>query len=185
MSKILCIKNLYKSYDIAGNRLVVLSNLFFEVELGEFTTIVGPSGSGKTTLLHIIGGLDDYDDGEIIVDGIHLNDMSEHKLAWYRNYKIGFVFQHHNLLSDFSAMENAIMPLLIRGESFYDAKKIAMEFFDFVGLMNRIEHKPGELSGGERQRIAVIRAMIGKPKILLADEPTGELDIKSNAGFSR
>ena len=177
----LYIRDLYKSYGMPnGRKLVVLQELCFEVSYGEFVAIVGPSGSGKTTLLHIVGGLDDYDSGEVIVDGMNLAQFSEDKLSWYRNYKVGFVFQHHNLLPEFSAIENAIMPLIIRRVPYTRAKRMAMELFEFVGLSDRINHKPGELSGGERQRVAVIRAIIGKPTILLADEPTGELDMQNS-----
>jgi putative ABC transport system ATP-binding protein len=155
-----------------------LRGVSFDVEEGEFLTIFGPSGSGKSTLLHLIGGLDRPDDGEIIVDGSNLLQLSDDKRAKLRLTKIGFVFQFFNLLPRITALENVELPLDIADVPEKEAREKAKEILKLVGLDTRIDHRPFELSGGEQQRVAIARALINNPKIILADEPTGNLDTK-------
>ncbi len=168
-------KNIHFSY---GN-LQVLKGLDLEIEKGEFVSIVGPSGSGKTTFLQLLGTLEKSDSGEIFVDGKSVHQLSEKELAIFRNQKIGFVFQFHNLLSEFSALENVCLPAFIAGKNQKDAEKDANELLKMLGLQNRLHHKPNELSGGEQQRVAVARALINRPAVILADEPSGNLDSKN------
>ena len=158
-----------------GN-LKVLKGLDLHIEKGEFVSIVGTSGSGKTTLLQLLGTLENTDSGEIIIDEKAVQKLSEKKLAIFRNQKIGFVFQFHNLLAEFSALENVCLPAYIAGISKKQAEKKAKEILSILGLENRMTHKPGELSGGEQQRVAVGRALINSPAVILADEPSGNLD---------
>ena len=157
-----------------GN-LKVLKELDFEVKKGEFVSIIGASGSGKTTLLHLLGTLENTDGGEIIIDGRSVQKLSAKELAIFRNQKIGFIFQFHNLLAEFSALENVCLPAYIAGIS----KKQAKEILNMLGLGNRMTHKSDELSGGEQQRVAVARALINSPAVILADEPSGNLDSKN------
>ena len=140
---------------------------------------MGASGSGKSTLLHLLGGLEKASGGEVVLDGVNINQVSAAKLAKLRNKSLGFIYQSHHLLGEFTVLENVAMPLLIGGESVKPARVRANELLQRVGLGHRIEHKPGELSGGERQRAAVARALINKPSLILADEPTGNLDSKT------
>ena len=161
-----------------GN-LKVLKGLDLHIEKGEFVSIVGTSGSGKTTLLQLIGALENTDSGEIIIDEKSVQKLSEKELAILRNQKIGFVFQFHNLLAEFSALENVCLPAYIAGISKKQAEKKAKEILSILGLENRMTHKPGELSGGEQQRVAVGRALINSPAVILADEPSGNLDSKN------
>ena len=161
-----------------GN-LKVLKGLDLHIEKGEFVSIVGTSGSGKTTLLQLLGTLENTDSGEIIIDEKAIQKLSEKELAIFRNQKIGFVFQFHNLLAEFSALENVCLPAYIAGISKKQAEKKAKEILSILGLENRMTHKPGELSGGEQQRVAVGRALINSPAIILADEPSGNLDSKN------
>ena len=161
-----------------GN-LKVLKGLDLHIEKGEFVSIVGTSGSGKTTLLQLLGTLENTDSGEIIIDEKAVQKLSEKELAIFRNQKIGFVFQFHNLLAEFSALENVCLPAYIAGISKKQAEKKAKEILSILGLENRMTHKPGELSGGEQQRVAVGRALINSPAIILADEPSGNLDSKN------
>ena len=161
-----------------GN-LKVLKELDFEIEKGEFVSIVGASGSGKTTLLQLLGTLEDIDSGEIIIDKRSVEKLSEEELAIFRNQKIGFVFQFHNLLAEFSALENVCLPAYIAGISKKQAEKKAKEILTMLGMENRLSHKPNELSGGEQQRVAVARALINSPVVILADEPSGNLDSKN------
>ncbi len=169
------ISNIHKSY---GN-LHVLKGINLHINKGEVVSIVGRSGAGKTTLLQIIGTLDNADEGEIIIDGVNLSQLSKKKLSDFRNQKIGFVFQFHQLLPEFTAIENIMMPALIGGKSKKEAKKRAEELLDFLHLSDRANHKPAELSGGEKQRVAVARALMNNPAVILADEPSGSLDSKN------
>lgn len=161
--------------------LQVLKGIDLRIEKGEIVSIVGPSGAGKTTLLQIIGTLDKPDSGTIKIDGIDISSLSVGKLADFRNRHIGFVFQFHRLLPEFTAIENIMIPAYIGGTNKSEAKKRAKELLEFMGLTDRAEHKPAELSGGEKQRVAVARALINNPAVILADEPSGSLDSKNKA----
>ena len=175
------IKNLHKSYEIGSNSLHVLKGIDFNVSEGELVAIMGSSGSGKSTLLNIIGMLDNYDNGSYELDNILIKDLDETKAANYRNKFLGFVFQSFNLINYKSAVENAILPLYYQGIKRREREKIALEYLDNVGLKNWASHLPSELSGGQKQRVAIARAMVSKPKVLLADEPTGALDSKTSS----
>jgi lipoprotein-releasing system ATP-binding protein len=159
--------------------LQVLKGIDLHINKGEVVSIVGPSGAGKTTLLQIIGTLDKPDSGEIVIDDINVGTLSTNKLSDFRNKHLGFVFQFHQLLPEFTALENIMIPAYIAGASKKDAKKRAEELLDFMGLADRSSHKPAELSGGEKQRIAVARALVNQPAVILADEPSGSLDTKN------
>jgi lipoprotein-releasing system ATP-binding protein len=165
--------------DFSYGNLKVLKGLDLHIEKGEFVSIVGASGSGKTTLLQLLGTLEDIDSGEIIIDKRSVEKLSEEELAIFRNQKIGFVFQFHNLLAEFSALENVCLPAYIAGISKKQAEKKAKEILTMLGMENRLSHKPNELSGGEQQRVAVARALINSPVVILADEPSGNLDSKN------
>ena len=156
--------------------LQVLKGIDLEIAKGEIVSIVGPSGAGKTTLLQIMGTLDSPDTGTINVDGTNVSKMKEKELSAFRNKHIGFVFQFHQLLPEFTALENVMIPAFIAGVSTKEASIHAMEVLDFMGLTERASHKPNELSGGEKQRVAVARALINQPAVILADEPSGSLD---------
>lgn len=171
------IKNITKSF---GN-LQVLKDINLHINKGEVVSIVGPSGAGKTTLLQIIGTLDKPDSGTICLDGIDVNKLSTRKLSDFRNQHIGFVFQFHQLLPEFTALENVMIPAYIAGKSNSEAKQRALELLEFMGLSDRANHKPAELSGGEKQRVAVARSLVNKPAVILADEPSGSLDSKNKA----
>ena len=175
------IKNLHKSYEIGSNSLHVLKGIDFNVTEGELVAIMGSSGSGKSTLLNIIGMLDNYDNGSYELDNILIKDLDETKAANYRNKFLGFVFQSFNLINYKSAVENVILPLYYQGIKRKEREKIALEYLDNVGLKNWASHLPSELSGGQKQRVAIARAMVSKPKVLLADEPTGALDSKTSS----
>lgn len=166
------IKNINKSY---GN-IHVLNDVSLTVPEGEITAIVGPSGAGKTTLLQIAGSLEKADTGYVEYDGTVINNLSERKLARFRNQNIGFIFQFHELLPEFTAEENVAIPAIIGGEGKSKSLRKARELLSMLGLGDRLRHKPGELSGGERQRAAIARALINNPKVIMADEPTGSLD---------
>lgn len=171
------IKNITKSF----GSLQVLKGIDLHINKGEIVSIVGPSGAGKTTLLQIIGTLDKPDSGSIVIDGIDVSNLSKAKLSDFRNRHLGFVFQFHQLLPEFTALENIMIPAFIAGTSQSEAKVRAMELLKFMGLEDRASHKPNELSGGEKQRVAVARALVNKPAVILADEPSGSLDSKNKA----
>lgn len=156
--------------------LQVLKGIDLEIGKGEVVSIVGPSGAGKTTLLQIMGTLDEPDRGEVFIDGTNVSRMKEKALSAFRNKNIGFVFQFHQLLPEFTALENVMIPAFIAGVSSKEANAHALEILDFMGLADRASHKPNELSGGEKQRVAVARALINNPAVILADEPSGSLD---------
>ena len=179
MNKVIKVSNLNKTFVKDGNKIEVLKELDIEINRGESLAIIGTSGAGKSTLLHILGTLDHPTSGSLLFDGVDVFDWSEKKLAEFRNKKIGFVFQFHHLLPEFNSLENTMMPALINGMSKEDAGKRAGDVLDEVGLGDRLTHKPGELSGGEQQRVAVARALIMEPDIILADEPTGNLDTET------
>lgn len=173
-------KTLTKSFvSPSGDMLEIIKGIDFSVKKGDTISIVGMSGAGKTTFLHLLGLLDTPTSGSIRYFDKDLTNFKEEELASFRNKNIGFVFQFHYLLPEFTAIENAVMPLIIRGIPFKEAKEKGMELFKKVNLEARANHKPGQLSGGEQQRVAVIRAFIGEPAIILADEPTGNLDKKN------
>ena len=161
--------------------LQVLKGIDLSINQGEIVSIVGPSGAGKTTLLQIIGTLDRADSGLVLFGGVDVSHYNEKQLSAFRNEHIGFVFQFHQLLPEFSAVENVMMPALIKGDSMADARRRAMEMLDFLGLTDRATHKPAELSGGEKQLVAVARSLVNRPQVILADEPSGSLDTQNKA----
>ena len=177
MSIILSAEELSKSYQTnKKNVLNVLKSVSLEIEENKFSLIVGASGAGKSTLLHLLGGLDRPDNGKVLYDQKNIFDFSNEKLARFRNENMGFVFQFHHLLPEFTAKENVAIPLMIKGEILNKALKKSQSLLESVGLADRADHKPAELSGGEQQRVAVARALANDPKIIFADEPTGNLD---------
>ncbi|MFZ3074581.1 MAG: lipoprotein-releasing ABC transporter ATP-binding protein LolD [Psychrobacter glacincola] len=177
MSAILKATNINKIYDEGAVSTQVLTGLDLTVSAGERIAIVGTSGSGKSTLLHLLGGLDTPTSGEVWLHGQLLNSMNETERGAMRNKYLGFIYQFHHLLAEFTAIENVAMPLLMRPEvSTADARQQAIDILNSVGLEHRLAHRPGELSGGERQRVAIARALVTKPSLILADEPTGNLD---------
>ncbi len=172
---ILKASNIEKSY----GKLPILKGIDLEIEKGEIVSIVGASGAGKSTLLHILGTLDKADKGDLVINGTHINTLNEKALSSFRNEQIGFIFQFHHLLPEFTALENICIPAFIKGSSKAQAEKKASELLDLLGLRNRANHKPTELSGGEQQRVSVARALINNPSIILADEPSGNLDTEN------
>jgi lipoprotein-releasing system ATP-binding protein len=172
----LSLRALSKYYGDAGRKLTVINELNFDFAASGSVAIIGRSGIGKSTLLHILGGLDRPSAGQVVLDGVELGSLDADELARIRGKKVGFVFQFHHLLPEFTALENAAMPLLIAGESEQQAMQQASSALERVGLADRADHRPGELSGGEQQRVAVARAIVSSPRVLLADEPTGNLD---------
>jgi lipoprotein-releasing system ATP-binding protein len=173
-------KNISKSFTDGKTTVDVIRNLSLQVKTGEFISIVGSSGSGKSTLLHVLGGLDRPTMGEVFVQGRRFDNLGEAERGYIRNEHLGFVYQFHHLLPEFSALENVAMPLMLRkGTNFKEVNQQAEYLLERVGLSHRLTHKPGELSGGERQRVALARALVTKPKLMMADEPTGNLDRKT------
>jgi lipoprotein-releasing system ATP-binding protein len=175
-AKVLQVKDLSKGFRQGTRNIEVLKDINFELEAGQSMAVVGASGAGKSTLLHILGGLDSPDTGEILINGRSIWGMNENERGLLRNQSMGFVYQFHHLLPEFTALENVAMPLLIRGEDAANAVQKAGIILTKVGLDHRLGHKPGEMSGGERQRAAVARALVGSPALILGDEPTGNLD---------
>ena len=173
-------KNIHKSYTTGSNTMHVLKGIDLTIGEGEFVSIMGSSGSGKSTLLNILGILDDYDEGEYWLNGTLIKDLTETKAAYYRNKFLGFVFQSFNLLSFKNAAENVALPLYYQGVGRAQRNKIALDYLDKVGLKNWAEHMPNQLSGGQKQRVAIARALVAKPKVILADEPTGALDSQTS-----
>lgn len=173
------VKGLSKVFETDGSRVAALKGIDLVIKKGETLGIVGMSGSGKSTLLHILGTLDRPTSGEVLYSGENVFRRSDDELATFRNREIGFVFQFHYLLSEFSALENVMMPLLIQRIEAKEAKELATNILERVGLRDRLDHRPGELSGGEQQRVAIARAVILKPRVILADEPTGNLDLET------
>lgn len=169
-------QNLDQYFDDGNGRVDIFQNINLQIKKGERLAIVGASGSGKSTLLYMMGGLDTIKAGKLFIDGQNISKLNAKKMGRLRNKTLGFVYQFHHLLPEFTALENVAMPLLIRGDSTSQAKEKASYLLEQVGLSNRVTHKPGELSGGERQRAAIARALVTNPKCLLADEPTGNLD---------
>jgi len=177
---ILILSNLVKSFESSNEKLLILDNLNFEISKSEKIVITGESGAGKSTLLNIIAGLDSFNSGEIYAKDYEVHKLNEEDLSNYRMHYLGLIFQFHYLLKDFTALENVMLSALIAGEKKNEAKIRAMELLEDVKLSNRLNHYPSQLSGGERQRVAVARALINSPNLILADEPTGNLD-KNNA----
>ncbi|MDD7392207.1 MAG: ABC transporter ATP-binding protein [Fusobacteriaceae bacterium] len=173
------VNKINKTYVNGGTELRVLKDVSFQVEKGEFLAIMGSSGSGKSTMMNILGCLDSEYQGEYLLDGIDISKMSQDELSEIRNKKIGFIFQSFNLLPKLTAVENVELPLIYSGIKKAERYKRAMKLLELVGLKERAEHRPNELSGGQRQRVAIARALINEPSIILADEPTGNLDSKS------
>jgi len=176
MSSLLEVRDLHKGYDSGDQRLAILIGLSLIIEKGEMVGITGVSGSGKSTLLHLVGGMDRPDRGSVKILDREITALNPSELSGFLNEIIGFVFQFHHLLPEFTAIENVMMPLLIRGAAQPEAAESAQALLHDVGLANRSHHRPGEMSGGEQQRVALARALIGKPRLLLADEPTGNVD---------
>jgi lipoprotein-releasing system ATP-binding protein len=181
--KFIEVKDLKKVFTTNGSEVAALKGIDLEIKRGETLAVVGVSGSGKSTLLHILGTLDRPSDGLVLYEEKDVFNRNEKELAIFRNREIGFVFQFHYLLPEFSAVENVMMPLLIQRIGEKNAKESAVAVLERVGLGNRLDHRPGELSGGEQQRVAIARAVVLKPKVILADEPTGNLDLETGVSI--
>jgi ABC-type lipoprotein export system ATPase subunit len=177
---LIVVQKLTKIYHRGQDDIVALRDVSFQTPAGAFVFLVGPSGCGKSTLLHLLGGMDRPSSGQLSVNGFALEKASEDQLTHFRRDNIGFIFQFYNLLTSLDALENVSLPLLARREQPANARRLATDLLDQMGLTSRMHHKPAELSGGEQQRVAIARAIIGKPALILADEPTGDLD-KNNA----
>ena len=176
MSDMLQLQDISKSYPMGEERLQVLKHVCFSVQKGEFISILGASGSGKSTLMNIIGCMDTADSGRYQLDGTDVFRLEPGQLAMLRNHKIGFIFQRYHLLPQYNVLQNVMMPLLLRGLTHRQAEPIARESLARMGLEDRLKHRPSQLSGGQQQRVAIARALVGRPALLLADEPTGALD---------
>lgn len=176
---VITMRNINKSYRMGTQSLHVLKDVSLTVKQGEYLAILGPSGSGKSTLMNIIGCMDVMDSGNYLLDGVAIEQAMEKELVKIRNQKIGFIFQKYHLIPTYNVLQNIVMPLLMRGMGLAEAQETSMDTIDMLGLSQRIGHKPNELSGGQQQRVAIARALVGKPAILLADEPTGALDVNS------
>lgn len=179
MGVLLSLKDVKKEFCLKGVTIPVLKGVSITVGSGEIIAVLGASGVGKSTLLHVIGTIERPTQGEVLYDGFDVISKSDDELARFRNENIGFVFQFHHLLNEFTALENVMMPFLINGKDFEEARGEAEKLLDSVGLSERYNHKPGELSGGEQQRVAIARALMLRPSLLLCDEPTGNLDTKT------
>ncbi len=177
------VSDLWKIYNTNGSKVEALRGIDLKVDQGQTLAIEGVSGSGKSTLLHLMGTLDHPSKGDIKYDGENVLNKSDTELAKFRNNKIGFVFQFHYLLAEFDALENVMMPALINGINKNQAQKLALKVLDDVGLSDRVTHRPGELSGGEQQRVAIARSIVLKPRVIFADEPTGNLDRKTGSSI--
>ena len=176
MSEMLRLEGVSKSYPMGEERVQVLRKVSLEVEKGEFVSILGASGSGKSTLMNIIGCMDSADEGSYRLDGADVFALDPRQLAALRNRKIGFIFQRYHLLPQYDVLQNVMMPLLLRGEPHREAERLAREGIAAMGLQDRLKHRPSQLSGGQQQRVDIARALVGRPALLLADEPTGALD---------
>jgi lipoprotein-releasing system ATP-binding protein len=183
MAALLSIEELGKAYLTGGRRLQVLDAVSLEIQAGEMVALTGPSGAGKSTFLHLVGALDAPTSGRVVFDGRDLATLDEGERARFRNESVGFVFQSHHLLPEFTALENVMMPGLVRRLPRAEARRRAASSLERVGLSGRVEHRPGELSGGEQQRVALARALVLSPRLLLADEPTGNLDPATAEGI--
>lgn len=170
------LNNIYKIYQMGGEDLTALNNVSLKIEEGDFTSIMGPSGSGKSTLMNLVGLLDNFDSGEYILNNRNIGEYSEEELAGIRNEEIGFIFQSFNLLPRMNLLENVMLPLIYGKTPLSERKEVALEALERVGLGDRVDHRPNEISGGQKQRVAIARAIVNKPAVLLADEPTGNLD---------
>ena len=179
MSEYIRAREVYKSFQIGGGTVEVLKGVDLSIEKGEFAAIVGPSGVGKSTLLHLLGALDRPTAGDILYEDVSLTGLDNGRLAAFRNQTVGFIFQFHHLLPEFTALENVMMPLLVARRKRSEGQEIAASLLREVGLEHRLGHRPPELSGGEQQRVAIARALAVGPKVILADEPTGNLDTKT------
>ncbi|MBW2732155.1 MAG: ABC transporter ATP-binding protein [Deltaproteobacteria bacterium] len=180
---LVAVRGLHKVFNHGGRELHVLRGINLTLKAGEMVAIVGRSGAGKSTMLHILGALDRPTRGEILFEGVALGGLGPARLAAFRNRNVGFVFQFHHLLPEFSALENVMMPCLIQRKPRREAEERALELLESVGLKDRLSHRPGELSGGEQQRVALARALAMRPKLLLADEPTGNLDSQTSGAM--
>lgn len=176
MENVIEIKNIRKSFPIGNGVLEVLKGISLTVKKGEFLAVLGPSGSGKSTLMNVIGCMDGFDSGDYFLDGEAIHKMNDAKMTKIRNSKIGFIFQKYHLINKYSVLRNVEIPLLLRGYSQKEASEAAAQKLEQLGMGGRLMHKPNELSGGQQQRAAIARALVGKPSLLLADEPTGALD---------
>lgn len=179
MNQVISVVNLVRKYSLGKEPLIALDNVSISISQGEFVSIMGTSGSGKSTLLNLIGGLDRFDSGEISVDGLDIASLDENQLAKYRREKIGFIFQSYNLVPTLTALQNVELPLIFSGIPKNDRLTKVQDMLKTVGLQDRVNHRPTEMSGGEQQRVAVARALINNPAIILGDEPTGNLDSKT------
>ncbi|MDF1495375.1 ABC transporter ATP-binding protein [Caproiciproducens sp. CPB-2] len=176
MENIITMNKIHKCYQVGGDTLDVLKHISLDVESGEYLAVLGPSGSGKSTLMNIIGCMDSFQDGEYFLTGQPVHQMNDAQLTHLRNQQIGFIFQKYHLIQKYDVLQNTMLPLLIRGETRKKAEALSRERLEMLEMDQRIHHKPNELSGGQQQRVAIARALVGRPKLLLADEPTGALD---------